>query len=58
MNKNNVIKVLKAESEALDQRVYQAPVANDHILQELEARYGEIIAWSIMERMPKTKAGK
>ena len=58
MNKNNVISAIEAESEALDKLVCHTPIANDHILHELEARYGEIVAWWINERLPKKKAGQ
>jgi hypothetical protein len=36
----------------------QAPATNDDILSELEARYGEIVAWWIIQRLPKTKGSK
>lgn len=37
----------------VDKLVYGTKLANDHILHELEARYGAVMAQYLMERMPK-----
>ena len=59
MSKNKrmvAIQVGNAGSEVqavIDRLVYHTPIANDHILHELQARYGEIIAWHVAGQMPK-----
>ncbi|MFN7112837.1 MAG: hypothetical protein ACK4PK_00580 [Alphaproteobacteria bacterium] len=37
----------------IDTLVYGTKLANDHILHELEARYGTVMAQYLMECMPK-----
>lgn len=37
----------------IDKLVYGTKLANDHILHELEARYGAVMAQYLMERMPR-----
>lgn len=37
----------------IDKLVYGTKLANDHVLHELEARYGAVMAQYLMERMPK-----
>lgn len=37
----------------IDKLVYHTPLANDHILHELEERYGAAMAYYIMQRLPK-----
>ena len=50
------LKALVAGDEAaalIDKLVYGTKLANDHILHELEARYGAVMAQYLMECMPK-----
>ncbi len=42
-----------AAAALVDKLVYGTKLANDHILHELEARYGAVMAQYLMERMPK-----
>lgn len=42
-----------AAAALIDKLVYGTKLANDHILHELEARYGAVTAQYLMERMPK-----
>lgn len=42
-----------AAQALIDKLVYGTKLANDHILHELEARYGAVMAQYLMERMPK-----
>lgn len=43
----------EAAAALINQLVYGTKLANDHILHELEARYGAVMAQYLMERMPK-----
>lgn len=43
----------KTAAALIDKLVYGTKLANDHILHELEARYGAVMAQYLMERMPK-----
>lgn len=50
------LKTLVTGDEAtalIDKLVHGTQLANDHILHELEARYGTVMAQYLMERMPK-----
>lgn len=42
-----------AAAALVDKLVYGTKLANDHILHELEARYGAVMAQYLLERMPK-----
>ncbi|MDE1153752.1 MAG: hypothetical protein PW788_14555 [Micavibrio sp.] len=42
-----------AATALINKLVYGTKLANDHILHELEARYGAVMAQCLMERMPK-----
>jgi len=48
-------KILATGSAAalIERLVYSTKLANDHVLHELEARYGAVVAQYIMEKMPK-----
>lgn len=41
-----------AAASLINKLVYDTKLANDHILHELEARYGEVMARYIYEKMP------
>lgn len=51
--KLNALVTCNEATTLIDKLVYGTKLANDHILHELEARYGAVMAQYLMERMPK-----
>ncbi len=50
---SKVLMMGSAAEALVNKLVYDTELANDHVLHELEARYGALIAQYIMEKMPK-----
>lgn len=53
VTQSKVLMMGAAAETLVNKLVYETELANDHVLHELEARYGALIAQYIMERMPK-----
>ncbi len=53
VTKLNALVTGETAAALIDKLVYSTKLANDHILHELEARYGAVMAQYLMERMPK-----
>ncbi len=49
----NVVVAGEVAGALIDKLVYGTKLANDHILHELEARFGAVMAQYLIERMPK-----